>query len=224
MRLRSVANWTLLCLNALLFLFLVAVSLLFVAWPRLDPAARLARKYARDISTAFNVEYEVYLAKDPFALLVPKHRPDPDTRWFTFFDSRECGLYLMVTPPDIEFGAATDSVLVGMGDDFAVSWDYSRTNGEANVDSVRLSRQSGALIEAFTDYKADGSYDVRQTRDEDRGVGCMYVWYDGAWQEIMDAQKDPNQKQFHKRLVTGQQVYFDDESGRWLPSPENPVQ
>lgn len=81
---------------------------------------------------------------------------------------------------------------------------------------LTLIRKSDDIADAFTDFNADGTPDFRQTRDLKNRVSTVFVWYDGAWQQILGVQEDPDQDRYHKRLLSGQAVSFDANIGKWV--------
>ena len=85
-------------------------------------------------------------------------------------------------------GAAAKSVSVYLGDDFSLECDYSAAGA---VQQLMLCRRKKGVAEALTDLNADGVFDLRSTRDDRRGVSCLYVLYHGVWREVMGGDKDP---------------------------------
>jgi len=85
---------------------------------------------------------------------------------------------------------------------------------------LQLTTHHQKRVETFFDYRVDGSFDYRILRDLEGGMGQHCVFYHGRWQEVMAADKDPKQDQFHKRLLDGTRVWFDMQSGQWLSSSE----
>jgi hypothetical protein len=217
MRLRSIANWALLCLNT--FLFVILASRLDVQTGSLgvDADVRVAKRDAAALGK------DLFFASGPFALFVAKDFPRDKS-----FTLMERGEPLFVMKEDRPFPVLaeqmhvdgeepTREVTVGFGEHSSVSAEYSCSPKEGcRVSMLRLSTGDARRGETFSDYGAVGSFQMRQVRDFVRRTSQMYVWYQGDWQEVMGGDKDPKQDQFHKRLLDGTRVYFDTHRGEWF--------
>ena len=213
MRLPSVLNWTLLCINVIVFLLLLVMSFAYPGWVRSMPAAHPLR----DNGSVLGME--VYYEIGPFVLLTGKDFPDDKS-----FQLRQRfpPLNPSMSVLDGKYFAArneaTKHVSMDMGADFSVSCDCSVAGGNVDISNLTLGHQRKGLHETLTDLNVDGVFDVRQTRDGEQGKGRMYVWHKGAWHEVVGFDKDPKQDEYHKRLVDDTRVSFDKTSGRWVSS------
>jgi hypothetical protein len=210
MRLPSFVNWTLLCMNTVLFVFLLLMSPVRPGWLGLE---RPARRLPSDVA-ALGLDF--YYEKGPFVLLVGKDFPRNES--FALIQ-RGAPANLSLEVLQGLYGPATKSVTVGLGTD-SISFDYSNAAGGAKVHHLMFSHRNKGLLETFTDINADGVYDFRQTRDESRHVSHVFVWYHATWREALGRDIDPKQDEYHKALADGTRVSFDMQSGRWLSSAE----
>jgi hypothetical protein len=124
-----------------------------------------------------------------------------------FYDTP--GIFLKVDKADVGPG---QDLLLGIGEHFAFSCDYSVVGGKVVVRELSLNVTEG---EWLTDLNADGQFDMRNLRKQDR-QGEVAVWFNNSWLPIMDAIGDPDQDLYHKRLVTGEDVVFDQAQGKWV--------
>ncbi|MGQ9663658.1 MAG: hypothetical protein ACUVWX_15210 [Kiritimatiellia bacterium] len=201
----AIGNLVFLLLNSLVFVILLVLCL--GPGGCLD-RARMARVAGEDPRT---LGQDVYVARPPFVILVSKDFPKDDS--FTMLTHAEAVFFRV-------WHEKTDDTnikeaMCGIGD-LSFSCRYSLADGDVCVRDLMLIRQRGDIAEAFSDFNADGTFDFRQTRDLKNRVSTAFVWYDGAWQKILGAGEDPNQDQYHKRLLSGQAVSFDGTVGKWV--------
>lgn len=216
MRLRLALHWILLCANMLLFVFVLLILLVIWGWPRLNKAARVADHDAAILGQA------VYCARGPFSLLVAKDFPADES--FTLIQHARQPLDISVDDLGAGGVGRRKRVHLGLGERFAVSVEYSESSSEGcRFDMLQLTRLGEKRSDTFFDYRVDGSFDYRIVRDLQGRVGQHCVFYQGRWQEVLGADRDPKQDQFHKQLLDGTPVSFDTQSGQWLSSTEKPA-
>ncbi len=215
MRLRSIVNWTLLCLNALLCAILLFILLVHLGWIHSGPFVHL-----NETDQAI-LNQDVYWAKGPFVFLVDKDFPRNES--FTLFQQDK---QLSVSTKDLCAWLKPKEwnyISVVINPDFSISCDYSIAGGKAFVHELMLSHRKNGLRESLTDFNADGIFDRRSTTGEDIHENHGYVWYHGIWREIMGGEKGPNQDEYDEQLLDGTRVSFDVKSGQWLSSTEKPA-
>ena len=151
--------------------------------------------------------YRRYVAKYPFVIETVDTFPHDKCFALLFYDTP--GIFLKVDKADVGPG---QDLLLGIGEHFALRCDYSVVGGKAVVRELSLNVTEG---EWLTDLNADGQFDMRNLRNQDR-QGEVAVWFNNSWLPIMDAIGDPDQDLYHKRLVTGENVVFDQAQGKWV--------
>jgi hypothetical protein len=162
----------------------------------------------------------LHVTRYPFSIYVADNFSRD--KYFTMLYDDTPGIYLSVNPG---YTDDTKHFLVGIGEHFAFSCDYSVVDQQAVVHSLSLNRCQG---EWLTDMNADGLFDMRnyypeqEYLDPEQAPG-VYVWFNHSWEAIMDAIADPQQDLYHKRLVTGEYVEFDHGQGRWVLRDGPPV-
>jgi hypothetical protein len=212
MRLPTVLNWTLLCMN-LTFLAMLGVSwFLSTGWLRVHPAARRAA----DSLAILNMD--IYWAKGPFVLMVSKDYPQDES--FAFFQVDEHGRHvaLMTESTVGGDGVGSKEIMFWEGETSEVTLSYSVSYlQDRRQQDLRLSRTfDEKRSESFLDWGADGSYDRRSVRDHQAGKSYGYVFYGNDWQEIKE-----HVSKYHQILASGEEVIFDRDMGKWLPAPAN---
>jgi len=222
MRQRSILNWVLLSLNGMLFVFLLARSLLCQRDRALEPAAMRATARAMAAYEELGISGDIYCAKGPFALVVAKNYPSNPS-----FDFFHYGLGINLSLDGLLHDKAdgeTHSVTLGLGNDFWFSVDFSSSGRQPSIGSFMLSRRKNGVHEVLIDYNADGVFDVRQTTHEEENVRGTYVWYGGAWRAVAArSPKDFQQTEYRMQIIDGERVYFDFESGKWMPIAKESV-
>ena len=220
MRLPSVLNWTLLFINALVLLLLLVMAIAYPCWNRSMPAARPLPLADGGAVGGMAIYYEI----GPFVLLTGEDFPRDS---FFVLRQRVAPLNPSLSVLDGKYFAArndaTKHVSMDLGADFSVSCDCSVDGGDVDISTLTLGHRRKGVHETLTDLNVDGVFDVRQTRDEAQGKSRMYVWYKGAWQEVLGFDKDPKHDEYHKQLGDGVRVSFDNTSGRWLSSTDKPA-
>lgn len=211
MRLPSMLNWALLCLNTALAVALTSVLLLSPGGPN----GHLVPHPLPDNVAALGMA--VYYEMGPFVLLAGKGFPKTHEFALTL---RDQSLSMSLTDAVWMDEPATYSASMGVGPDFSLSCDYSLIDGNPSVLKMMLSHRREGLLEWFTDLNVDGVFDLRGTRDEEHHLSRGYVLYQGNWQEILGGDKAPQQDELHKQLVDGTLVSFVKERGHWLTEEE----
>ncbi len=214
MRLHPAVNWAFLGVNAVLFV------LLSVSWGvfLLRSGSELRPHRLPEGQRLFGMEFRY--EKGPFSLMVGKDFPRDGS---FILEQRGRPLSIFAQDSDYSGDPSIRTVLVSLGADFYISCDYSFAGGGVKVRELGLSHENNGSIESFTDHNAKGAFDLRQTRDVKRRVSRMYVWFQGAWREVAHGDKGPAQDGFHKQLIEGDRVSFDNKSGRWVSSAEKPA-
>ncbi len=208
MRLPTFPSWVLLCTNAVLLGMLLLSLLLSDGWH----PARLARHRAPD-ANADMLNMDVYLTRGPFRLYASRDLPYDQSFWLIQGDEPN-RLSVVAEDATDNTGNSRRKITLALGEGHPVSVTISYTTCPANgVQSYELflGRVSQQYLEGFRDWGADGSFDLRMVRDLEQGISRSYVFYEGKWLEV---------KEFvgkHQRiLVTGEEVVFDQQSGRWI--------
>src|SRR3972149_7546080 len=129
MRLSSALNWTLLCLNTVLTLFLISALLFSQGGLGVNSAAYPLPDNIADLGM------DVYCEKDPFVLFADKEFPS--TQSFMLVQ-RDQPVSMSVSDIASMGGPATNSASVGMGPDFSISFDYSLADGSVRVHQLML--------------------------------------------------------------------------------------
>ncbi len=205
-RIVAIVNRFSLVLNSVLFVFLIVLCLGPGGCLGRARTARLAQADARTLGQG------VYVARPPFVILVSKDFPRDDS--FTMLH-HAAPVFVQGTNESAD-GLKLKEVALGVGEGFSVSCRYSLPSGEPDVREIMLIRTRKDVSVALTDFNGDGMSDFRQTRDLKNKVSRAFVWYEGEWRQIRDAQEDPSQERYRKRLLGGQRVSFDAESGKWV--------
>ena len=187
-------------------------SCLLLAWTAVvtfEPGGLLDRAYmAAATRNDWKIPgYRRYVAKYPFVIETAETFPRDKCFAVLFYDTP--GIFLEVDKADVGPG---QDLLLGIGEHFAFSCDHSVVGGKVVVRELSLNVSEG---EWLTDLNADGQFDMRNLRKQDR-QGEVAVWFNNSWLPIMDAIGDPDQDLYHKRLVTGEDVVFDQAQGKWV--------
>ncbi len=212
MRLPTALNWTLLCMN-LTFLAVLGISwFLSTGWLRVHPAARRAA----DSLAIMNMD--IYWAKGPFAIFVSKDFPrDPS---FVFYQVDEQGNYTTLTAETVvgDDGVRSKEITFWEGADpeMTVTYSVSTVQDRRQQDLLLLRTIDETRSEWFVDWGADGSYDKRHVRDHQAGKSYAFVFYGNDWHEIKE-----HVSQYQQILMSGEQVVFDRNVGKWLPAPQD---
>lgn len=202
MRLPTLLNWMLLTVNVLTFAFLLCFSLMPPWPPPWNPSVRRAQADANVMGM------DVFCARSPFAISVAKDFSGSGSFMFIRYGQP---ISLLTQPVEEENGGATSSAAMMLGHEVVISAKHSYSSGGAcQVHALSLMRWIGGRNEQFVDENADGSYDTRHVRDLKTQTGCDYVFYEGDWQEVAEVVG-----YYRSRLVDGQVVSFDMESGKW---------
>jgi hypothetical protein len=187
-------------------------SFLLLAWTAVvtfEPGGLMDRVYM-DMATRHDWKlpgYHRYVTRYPFAIVVAN--TFPRDKYFNVFFYDTPGIFLAVDEADVGPG---QELFVGVGDHFSFSCDYSVVDGQAVVRELSLNRAEG---EWLTDLNADGQFDMRNLTKQN-GEREVAVLFNHSWLPIMDAIADPDQDLYHKRLVTGESVVFDQTQGKWV--------
>jgi hypothetical protein len=204
MRPPTVLNWALLCLNALLLVFLLTVLLISPRSIPWNPSVRRAQLDAEVLGM------EVYCARGPFSINVAKTFPRNESFWFQSYDQPVA----LVTDAAMGEESGTRNVMLVLGEDFSVSMDYSNSmdcfyspSSKCQIRNLMLINSQG---ESLTDFNVDGCFDLRRLPDTEAQTGRYCIYFGGEWCEVQDFLGE-----YHKRLVGGQEVIFDIESGQW---------
>jgi hypothetical protein len=152
---------------------------------------------------------DVFCARGPFAISVAKDFSDSGSFMFIRY-GQPLSVFTRVVEED---GGATNSATMMLGDEVLISVEYSySSSGVCQVHDLSLMRWIGERSEQFVDKKADGSYDILNVRDLKTQAGRDCVFYEGDWREVEEFIGH-----YRSRLVDGQVVSFDTESGKWRP-------
>lgn len=194
--------------SCLLLAWTAAVTL-WTAAVTLEPGGVVDRAYMA-VATRKHWKipgYRRYVAKYPFVIEAAETFPRDKCFAVLFYDTP--GIFLSVDKSDFRPG---QELLLGIGEHFAFSCDYSVAGGKVVVCELSVNVAEG---EWLTDLNADGQFDMRNVRKENR-EGEVAVWFNNSWVPIIDAIGDPDQNLYHKRLVTGENVVFDQAQGKWV--------
>lgn len=223
MRFRSIANWVLLCLNCVFFVLLLVFSLVYEHDGAIDPEAMRAAERGLAVYEEGDILRDVYCAKGPFALWVAKDFPSDQA--FDFFQYA-LGLSLSLDsplPPDEDDGE-THSLALELGDDFWFTVNFCPAGRYPEVRSFALYQTRGDVLVTLRDNNADGVFDMRQTMDEVKGVSRTNVWYHGTWRAVAPRSSEEfQQTEYRRQLVDGERVYFNLQTGEWLPLTKDAV-
>ena len=210
MRLPSILNSTAICVNIIL-----SAAVLWIVLGLRGPSERddPARALAPDLRVK---GMEAWFEKGPFVLLVGRDFPQSGS-----FAVAERGKPLMIRVENTRdaAGSPAKSVGVSLTADFYVSLDYLPSGAAQRLTFCHFKT---GVTETLTDLNADGVWDTRLTRDVLTGVSRLYVWYRAAWREVVGGDRDPKQDEFHRRLMTGEPVFFSSEHGQWLLGAREP--
>ena len=100
-----------------------------------------------------------------------------------------------------------------LGHEVVITVEYSYSaSGGCQVHDLFLMKWIDDRNEQFVDKKADGSYDILHISDPNTQADRDYVFYEGQWREV-----EEYVGYYRSRLVDGEEVMFDMESGKWLP-------
>jgi hypothetical protein len=217
-RLPTILNWTLLFVNIMVLMVLLMLLLAPPSWMEFHSAPR---RISED-QTALGME--LYWEKGPFCLLA--HRDFPETNCFSLIQ-KDGGASFSVD--DLRNNAwaidsgtgATDSASIYVGEHFSLSCEYSGTGQGMQVAQFSVHLQKDALVQSLVDLNADGIFDMRTRRKEERmSDGHLEVRYDGDWRQVMGGDKDTEQNLYRKTLLDGTRVVFDKPTGKWKGADE----
>ena len=194
----SMSGWALAALLAVHLLFLA--SWLRGRWSFLRTVAALGM--------------EVYCEKGPFVMLTSKDFPRVQS--LALVQRGDPSLNVMVQDLGEEKNNKRRSVMVGLPPHFSLSVEYAySTDSSPRVQQVMLTRSDGKRSEAFFDHGGRGVFDTHVVEDTAHKKGGLYVRYEGNWRKTLGGDEDPEQDTFHKRLVDGTRVSFDEQKGEW---------
>ncbi len=174
-----------------------------------DPIANRAR------ASAELMEMDLFYARSPFILLVDKEfkeRGSVDS--FTLF-SEDPPLSFSVNAPLLSdyLGEGTKYVTIDISRDTSITYYYlpdESGNSDDPVTAVTVTKEESG----FTDFNADGSYDIRNIPDVRNGQRVVQVWFDNEWRDAV-----VHEGLFKKKLSDGVSVQFDRNLGRWVAQP-----
>ena len=202
MRLPSALNWTLLCGNMLLSAAILWIAVGLRARPHGSDEAHV-------LATDLPINgMELAFQKGPLVFSVGRDFPRSGS-----FAIAERGTPLMirVDKSGDATGSPGESVNVALRSQFSVALDLTPTGAARQF---TFSHAASGVRETLFDLNADGIFDVRHTEDiECQHAGRVFVRYRGSWQEVSRAAK---QDLYHKRLMSGESVFFSSERGEWL--------
>lgn len=210
MRLRNTMNWALLCLNGVLFVFLLFK---FLDYQDNFSGGPVRQRVEKD---AVTMQMKSYCVRWPFAMFVAKGFPHDDSfALIAYLD----GLSLssgkpMLLSEDEAHVASTDrkQLMLTLGRNFTVDLEYSSPRPTVfRIHEITVSSESeNGNISFYTDENADGSYDYKLVRDTKKRVSHSYVFHDRGWCQVKDTIN-----RHHKILMDGKDVIFDQERGLW---------
>ena len=218
MHLRSIANWALLCFNSVLFVFLLVALVVSRGWWSVNAEARVLPRGEAVLGM------EVCREIGPFVLLTGKDFPRTDT-FMLVRRGQPCDFSIQNLDAKFFFGNGRRAE-IALGQNFSIAVEYTWSSpNNCKIHKLELSRRDENRSETLFDIGADGTFDVRVVTDTARGqhTGGVYVWYEGAWRKVMGGDREPEQDEFHNRLLDGTWVSFDARNGRWIPEPSKSV-
>ena len=207
MRLTTLPNWVLLCSNAVLLGMLLLSLVLSDGWQ----PTRFARCHATD-ADADMLNMDLYLARGPFRLYASRGLPYDQSFWLIQVD-RPNDLTVLAQDETDNVGNSTRHVILAFGEGHPVAVTISCTSSPdgAQKYDLTLSRDSQRYVESFSDWGAVGSFDLRHVRDFEQAMSRRYVFYEGNWVE-----EEEFVSKYQRVLVTGEEVVFDQQAGRWI--------